>query len=110
MVGPVGLADPVADQGRVGRSGVIAVAARRRATGRHVRVQVTCHREESLMWGKLRITLVKSGIGYREQQKRTLKALRLHRLNQTVEHDDTPTVRGMIGKVEHLVKVEEIKE
>jgi large subunit ribosomal protein L30 len=62
------------------------------------------------MWGKLRITLVKSGIGYREQQKRTLLALRLHRLHQTVEHEDSPAVRGMIGKVEHLVTVEEIKE
>jgi len=58
------------------------------------------------MWGKLRITLVKSSIGYRKQQKRTLRALRLHRLNQTVEHEDSPTVRGMISKVEHLVKVE----
>ncbi len=58
------------------------------------------------MPGKLRITLVKSSIGYREQQKRTLRALRLHRLHQTVEHEDSPAVRGMIGKVEHLVKVE----
>jgi large subunit ribosomal protein L30 len=62
------------------------------------------------MRDKLRVTLVKSSIGYREQQKRTLRALRLHRLQQTVEHEDSPAVRGMIGKVEHLVKVEEIKE
>ncbi len=62
------------------------------------------------MQGKLRVTLVKSSIGYREQQKRTLRALRLHHLQQTVEHEDSPAVRGMIGKVEHLVKVEEIKE
>ncbi|MBM3135687.1 MAG: 50S ribosomal protein L30 [Chloroflexi bacterium] len=62
------------------------------------------------MRDKLRVTLVKSSIGYREQQKRTLRALRLRRLQQTVEHEDSPAVRGMIGKVEHLVKVEESKE
>jgi len=56
---------------------------------------------------KLRITLVKSGIGYAEVQKRTLKALGLHRLNQSVVHDDSYAVRGMINKVRHLVKVEE---
>jgi len=56
---------------------------------------------------KLRITWVKSGIGYAEGQKRTLKALGLRRLHQTVTHDDRPSVRGMINKVRHLVKVEE---
>ena len=56
---------------------------------------------------KLRITWVKSGIGYAEVQKRTLKALGFHRLNQTVTHDDHPSIRGMINKVRHLVKVEE---
>ncbi len=56
---------------------------------------------------KLRITWVKSGIGYAEAQKRTLKALGLHRLNQSVTHDDSASVRGMIIKVRHLVKVEE---
>jgi len=56
---------------------------------------------------RLRITLVKSGIGYAEVQKRTLKALGLHRLNQSVVHDDSYAVRGMINKVRHLVKVEE---
>lgn len=56
---------------------------------------------------KLRITWVKSGIGYAEVQKRTLKALGLNRLNQTVTHNDCASVRGMINKVRHLIKVEE---
>jgi len=56
---------------------------------------------------KLRITWVKSGIGYAKTQKRTLKALGFNRLNQTITHDDSLAVRGMINKVRHLVKVEE---
>ncbi len=56
---------------------------------------------------KLNITLVKSGIGYRIDQKRTLKALGLRRLNQSVIHTDSASIRGMINKVRHLVKVEE---
>jgi large subunit ribosomal protein L30 len=56
---------------------------------------------------KLRITWVKSGIGYERSQKRTLAALGFHRLNQSVIHKDTSSIRGMINKVRHLVKVEE---
>jgi len=56
---------------------------------------------------KLRITWVKSGIGYAQVQKRTLKALGLNRLNQSVIHNDCPPIRGMINKVRHLVRVEE---
>jgi large subunit ribosomal protein L30 len=56
---------------------------------------------------KLRITLIKSGIGYAEVQKKTLKALGFHRLNQSVVHNDSAPIRGMINKVKHLVKVEE---
>ena len=56
---------------------------------------------------KLRITWIKSGIGYARVQRRTLKALGLNRLNQSVIHSDCPSVRGMINKVRHLVKVEE---
>jgi len=56
---------------------------------------------------KLRITWVKSGIGYSKDQKRTLKALGFHRLNQSVVHNDTRSIRGMINKLRHLVKVEE---
>lgn len=55
---------------------------------------------------KLRVTWVKSGIGYPVDQKRTIKALGFRRLNQSVEHDDTPSIRGMLHKVKHLVKVE----
>jgi len=56
---------------------------------------------------KLRITWIKSGIGYAQVQRRTLKALGLNRLNQSVVHDDCPSVRGMINKVRHLIRVEE---
>jgi large subunit ribosomal protein L30 len=55
----------------------------------------------------LRITLVKSPIGYSERQKRTVRALGLRRVNQTVEQNDAPEIRGMINKVSHLVRVEE---
>ncbi|MBI4266822.1 MAG: 50S ribosomal protein L30 [Chloroflexi bacterium] len=57
---------------------------------------------------KLRITWVKSGIGKEQSQRRTLKSLGLHRLNQSVIHDDAAPLRGMITKVRHLVKVEAI--
>ena len=56
---------------------------------------------------KLRITLVKSPIGYSVRQKRTTRALGLHRMRQTVEHDDSPVIRGMIATISHLVSVEE---
>ncbi len=56
---------------------------------------------------KLRITLVKSAIGYSEKHKATIRALGLHRIRQTVEQADTPVIRGMLMKVNHLVKVEE---
>lgn len=55
---------------------------------------------------KLNITLIKSGIGYNQSQKRTLKALGFHRLNQVVTHEDSSSIRGMVNKVRHLVKVE----
>ena len=59
---------------------------------------------------KLRIKWIKSDIGYAKEQKLTLKALGFHRLNETVEHEDSPSVRGMIAKVNHLVKVELITD
>lgn len=55
----------------------------------------------------LRVTLVRSPIGYTEVQKRTVKALGLRHMHQTVEHEDTPAVRGMLKAVVHLVNVEE---
>jgi large subunit ribosomal protein L30 len=59
--------------------------------------------------GKLRITWVKSAIGYKKDQKATIAALGLHKSRQVVEHDDSPQIRGMIFKVRHLVQVEEVK-
>ncbi len=56
---------------------------------------------------RIKIIWVKSAIGYVESQKRTLKALGLKRLNQSVVHSDCASVRGMINKVRHLVRVEE---
>jgi large subunit ribosomal protein L30 len=56
----------------------------------------------------LRITWVKSSIGYSEDQKATIRALGFRRLGQSVQHEDNPSIRGMIHKVEHLVRVEEI--
>ena len=56
------------------------------------------------------ITWVKSDIGYAKDQRLTIKALGLHRLNQSVTHEDSPSIRGMALKVKHLVKVEEVEE
>ncbi|MBF4982886.1 50S ribosomal protein L30 [Nonlabens mediterrranea] len=58
------------------------------------------------MMGKLKITKVRSAIKRPLRQKRTLEALGLRKMNQVVEHDDTPVIQGMIAKVEHLVSVE----
>jgi large subunit ribosomal protein L30 len=57
----------------------------------------------------LRITLVRSPLNNSERHKATVRALGLRRLHQTVVQVDTPQVRGMIAKVAHLVKVEEIQ-
>lgn len=57
---------------------------------------------------KLRITYVHSAIGNSERHKATIRALGLRRLHQSVVHDDTPAVRGMLSKVNHLVQIEEI--
>ena len=57
---------------------------------------------------KLRITWVKSSIGYPQRQKGTIRALGLRRLGDSVEQADTPVIRGMVDKVSHLVQVEEI--
>ena len=58
----------------------------------------------------LQITLVKSPIGYSVTHKATIKALGLRRMHQTVEHVDSPTLRGMLSKVNHLVEVVEVTE
>jgi large subunit ribosomal protein L30 len=59
---------------------------------------------------KLHIKWFKSGIGYSKDQKQTVRALGFHRLNEVVEKEDTPVIRGMIAKVSHLVSVEENKD
>lgn len=56
----------------------------------------------------LKVTLVRSPIGFAKDQKATVRALGLKRMHQTVEHRDDPAIRGMIFKVQHLVKVEEV--
>lgn len=57
---------------------------------------------------KLKVTYVKSAIGYTERQKRTIRALGFRHLNQSLVQEDNLAVRGMIEKVRHLVAVEEI--
>ena len=56
---------------------------------------------------KIRIKWIKSDIGYAGDQKRTLRALGFHRLNEVVEKEDTPVIRGMINKVKHMLVIEE---
>lgn len=59
------------------------------------------------MSGRLKITLVRSMIGRPEKQRRVLRGMGLHRLQQSVVLEDTPAIRGMIRKVSHLVTAEE---
>ncbi len=57
---------------------------------------------------ELKITWTRSVIGRPENQRRIIKSLGLRRLHHTVVHQDSPTIRGMVNKVSHLVKVEEV--
>ena len=57
---------------------------------------------------KIRLTQIKSGIGYKKKAKNTLVALGLRRMHQTVEHSDSPQIRGMINVIPYLLKVEEV--
>lgn len=59
---------------------------------------------------KLRITQIKSGIGRMQKQRKTLIALGIKKMHQTVVHNDTPVIRGMVDKVSHLVTIEEFEE
>lgn len=59
--------------------------------------------------GKIKVTQVRSAIKRTARQKRTLEALGLRKLHQTIEVEATPQVLGMVHKVSHLVKVEEVK-
>ena len=65
-------------------------------------------RDWRLKMAKLRVKWVKSAIGYSKDQKATIRALGLRKLQQSVEHEDNPAMRGMIRKVNHLVMVEEV--
>lgn len=58
----------------------------------------------------IRITLVRSPIGNTERHRATVRALGLHRVGQTVEQIDRLSLRGMLAKVNHLVKIEEIQD
>ncbi len=57
---------------------------------------------------RVKVTQIKSKIDRSERQKRTLEALGLRKINHSVEHEATPQILGMINKVNHLVKVENI--
>ncbi|ASW42172.1 50S ribosomal protein L30 [Clostridium isatidis] len=57
---------------------------------------------------KIKVTLVKSLIGRKKDQIATAQALGLNKIGKTVEHEDTPQIRGMINKVSYLLKVEEV--
>ncbi|HOU96010.1 MAG TPA: 50S ribosomal protein L30 [Bacteroidales bacterium] len=57
---------------------------------------------------RIKITQIKSKNRKSERQKRTLQALGIHKINQSVEHEATPQILGMVEKIKHLVKIEEI--
>ena len=59
--------------------------------------------------GKIKVTKVRSAINRTQNQKRTLAGLGLNKIGQTVEHDASPSILGMVNKVSHLVSVEETK-
>ena len=61
------------------------------------------------MMAQVKITLIRSLIGYPQDQRMTVKALGLGKLRTSVVKNDTPTIRGMIHKVEHLLKVEKVE-
>ena len=58
---------------------------------------------------RLKITQVRSQIGTTAQQRKNLAALGLRKINQSVEHEDSVIIKGMIERVKHLVKIEEVK-
>ena len=59
--------------------------------------------------GKIKVTQIKSAIGYRKQTKATLDALGLRKMNHSIVKEENPAISGMIRSVSHLVKVEEVK-
>ena len=81
---------------------------RRPGRGRAARSDSHERRQQTQQADSCRITLVRSTIGRPEDQGRTVRSLGLRRLHQTVERPDTPSIRGMVTKVRHLVEVEEV--
>mgnify|MGYP006274864173 CR=1 FL=1 len=59
---------------------------------------------------RIRVTLVKSPIGYNHHQKKIIKTLGLRKMNASVELSDTPSIRGMLNKVPHLIQIEAIED
>jgi large subunit ribosomal protein L30 len=59
---------------------------------------------------KIKVTQIRSAIGYPSEQKITIRTLGLRKLHHSRIHDDTPQIRGMIYQVKHLVEVEEVKK
>ncbi len=57
---------------------------------------------------RIKVTQIKSKIGQPETQKKILASLGIRKMHQTVEHDDTPQIMGMVNKLKHLVKVEKL--
>jgi large subunit ribosomal protein L30 len=78
----------------------------RRVAGAGLALTLATHKENIM--AILRVKYVRSAIGYPKDQKATIRALGFRKLQQTVEHEDHPAVRGMIKKVIHLVQVEEV--
>ena len=66
-------------------------------------------KKEQIQEKKLKVTLVKSSIGFAQNQKDTVRSLGLRRINHTVTLTDNPQIRGMIYKVRHLLSVEEVE-
>lgn len=62
------------------------------------------------MSNRLRVTLVKSPIGFEKSQGATARALGLRKLHHSVVVEDKPTIRGMLNKIEHMIRVEEVDE
>ena len=60
--------------------------------------------------GRIAVTWKKSTIGFPRDQRRTIAGLGLRRLHHTVEHEDTPSIRGMVDKVRHLVEVSDVED
>lgn len=81
-------------------------AAESGADGKHA----GCNHQQRDMAKKLKITQTKSVIDSPKKQRLTMEALGIRRMHQTVVHDDTPQIRGMIGKVQHLVEVTDADE